>query len=78
MPQLEAMCCGCPVVTAHNSAMIEVVSGRGIIVEGWNIPQWCKAIEDALSINKDFLRYDLSEYDWEQIVERVFRYINFK
>lgn len=78
MPQLEAMSCGCPVVTAHNSAMIEVVSGRGITVEGWNIPQWCKAIEDALLINKDFLRYDLSEYDWKQIVERVFSYINSK
>lgn len=36
IPQLEAMHCGCPVISPHNSAMIEVVSGRGVTIEGWN------------------------------------------
>lgn len=72
LPQLEAMKCGCPVVTAHNSAMIEVVSGRGFTVEGWNIKDWCNTIKKALSIDKASIKYDLSEYDWKNIVERVY------
>lgn len=75
MPQLEAMKCGCPVVTAHNSAMIEVVSGRGFTVEGWDVEKWCDTIKKALSIDKASIEYDLSEYDWKNIVERVYHYI---
>lgn len=75
LPQLEAMRCGCPVVTAHNSAMIEVVSGRGFTVEGWDIEKWCDTIKKALSIDKASIKYDLSEYDWKNIAERVYHYI---
>ena len=28
MPQLEALKCGCPIVTAHNTAMIEIAQGK--------------------------------------------------
>ncbi len=45
MPQLEAMACGCPVISPHNSAMIEVVEGVGETVKGWGKDDWLKTIE---------------------------------
>ncbi|GEO04624.1 hypothetical protein AAE02nite_22880 [Adhaeribacter aerolatus] len=44
MPQLEAMACGCPVVSPHNSAMIEVVEGAGETVKTWHSEDWIAAI----------------------------------
>lgn len=44
LPQLEAMNCGCPVISPHNSAMIEVVFGAGLTVKDWEIDSWLGAI----------------------------------
>ena len=44
LPQLEAMNCGCPVISPHNSAMIEVVFGAGLTVKDWEIDSWLDAI----------------------------------
>lgn len=69
MPQLEAMLCGCPVVTSHNSAMIEVVSGRGITVKGWDKSIWVESIiQGTLQAHK---QYKLNEYDWDIIVTNL-------
>lgn len=79
MPQLEAMSCGCPVITSNNSAMTEVVQGKGITVEGWDESVWLREIERVLidDIYHDKLTNpDLSEYNWEDIINRVYKYIN--
>lgn len=78
LPQAEAMKCGCPVVTAHNSAMIEVVEGAGITVKGWNVNEWCNAIQYALDhsseiIEKQNLR--IKQYDWDLIADSIYRMI---
>ena len=46
MPLLEALKCGCPVLTSHNSAMIEVVSDieGGHTIEGYETEAWIDAI----------------------------------
>ncbi len=75
LPQLEAMRCGAPVITAHNSAMIEVVEGRGITVKGYNINDWCEAIKKALEIDRATLNYNLDEYEWETITRRIKEYV---
>ena len=75
MPQLEAMKCGCPVITAHNSAMIEVVSGRGVTVKGWDVKRWIEAINEVLDSSSRNNTYELNEYDWKKIVLRVKEYI---
>lgn len=75
LPQLEAMRCGAPVVTAHNSAMIEVVEGRGITVKDYDISDWCNAIKKALQIDRNELHYDLEEYEWKNIILRLKEYI---
>lgn len=74
LPQLEAMRCGCKVVTAHNSAMIEVVEGRGITVEGYDKGVWKETIIKSLdSATPD---YDLSEYDWRNVITQFCKYIS--
>ena len=79
MPQLEAMSCGCPVITANNSAMTEVAKGRGILVDGWDEQTWintiCETIENKTKL--DSLRNpDISEYSWERIINDVKKLLN--
>ena len=78
LPQLEAMACGCPVVSPHNSAMIEVVEGRGITIEGWNEEEWIDTISRLLNTPEKLegmRNPDISEYDWEKIILRVKQYV---
>ncbi len=76
LPQLEAMSCYCPVVTSHNSAMIEIVENAGITVKGFNKNDWLEAIK-KVSDNHDYYSercYEKSlDYDWQSIVSKLFR-----
>ena len=78
MPQLEALLCGCPIVTAHNTAMIEVAKGKdgATMVEGYEVANWQKAIlrtlEERPKVNHD----QLSEYDWKDIIHRLQTFID--
>lgn len=49
LPHLEAMTAGCPVIAAANSAVVEVVSDGGCLVEGWDTGRWVQAIEQAFA-----------------------------
>lgn len=78
MPQLEAMACGCPVVSPHNSGMIEVVGDRGMTIKGWDEKVWQDEIMGLLNNPQKLekLRHpDLSEYDWKNIILRVKDYV---
>lgn len=79
MPQLEAMACGCPVVSPHNSAMIEVVEGAGETVKTWEKQDWLEKINQVYQnrdfyINAGFKR--VMEYKKELVVKRLTHYIN--
>jgi len=78
LPQLEAIFCGCPVVTAHNSAMIETTDGRGITVKGWDIDTWIAAIEKALKSDRATFyegKKDMHEYQWDFIIKGLLEYV---
>lgn len=78
LPQLEAMSCGCPVVTAHNSAMIEVVEGAGITVKGWGKKDWINSIEKVYNNRNIYKRKCLkraNEYNWENIINNFEEFI---
>lgn len=71
MPQLEAMLCGCPVVTAHNSAMVEVAEGKSAAttVVGYDAERWIEAIVDMVNRHPEVDQSQLKDYDWTLIVK---------
>ncbi len=74
MPQAEAMKCECPVVTAHNSAMIEVVEGAGVTVKGWNVTEWCNYIDYAIAHSNEIIEKQnqrIKKYDWNLIADSI-------
>ena len=78
LPQLEAMSCGCPVVTAHNSAMIEVVEGAGITVKDWDIEKWTESIEYAINNRQIIIPRQnerLHKYKWEKVTKDLLEYM---
>lgn len=79
IPQLEAMRCGCPVISPYNSAMIEVVGRRGVTIKGWDENVWINNIIKMLHDNDyavQFKNPDTSEYEWKSIINQVANYID--
>ena len=77
MPQLEALLCGCQVVTAHNTAMIEVARAKdgATTVEGYDVGHWHQAIVRALDEHPQVNQSQLREYDWKDIIRRLITFI---
>lgn len=75
MPQLEALYCGCPVVTAHNTAMIEVARGKdgAYTVEGYDPSDWKRAILHVLDSHPTIDQRQLAEYDWVTIIHQFLK-----
>lgn len=72
MPQLEAMLCGCPVVTANNSAMAEVAEHSNLAkaIDGYDPDVWRQAIADTISNPpKEDAPHALDCYDWDIIAD---------
>lgn len=67
LPQLEAMLCGCRVVSPDNSAMSEVVGGRGVLVSSWNKNEWIDTIESYC--NTPVGAVDLSPFLWHNLID---------
>ena len=78
MPQLEALLCGCPIGTAHNTAMIEVAKGKdgATTVEGYEVANWQKAILSTLEEHPKVKQEQLAEYDWQDIIHRLQTFID--
>jgi glycosyltransferase involved in cell wall biosynthesis len=74
LPQLEAMNCGCPVVSSHNSAMIEVVDGAGRTVKGWDVATWCDTILSVYNNREHYRNLGLQrskQYEWAAVVHSI-------
>jgi glycosyltransferase involved in cell wall biosynthesis len=56
LPILEAMACGCPVVTSDSSAMPEIAGGAALLSEPKDPASIAKAITEALGPGRDRLR----------------------
>lgn len=79
MPQLEAMACGCPVVSPHNSAMIEVVMGAGETIKSWNKEEWIKTIEYVSLNPSKYIQagFDrVKTYERQDVIKKLQAYIN--
>jgi glycosyltransferase involved in cell wall biosynthesis len=71
LPLLEAMACGCPIVAAHNSAMVEVVEGAGVTVKSWKINDWLSAIAQLEQNREHYIRLGykrVANFNWENVI----------
>ena len=59
LPPLEAMACGCPVITSNTSSIPEVVGEAGVMVDPYNIEDLAKAMYKVLTNAK--LKEDMVE-----------------
>ena len=73
MPQLESLCCGCPIITSHNSAMIEVADGikGAFTVRGFHKEDWIKTIDNVIKEKPIVDRTRLEKYNWDFIVTNL-------
>lgn len=74
LPQIEAMSCGCPVVTAKNSAMIEVSEGAGVLVEGYEESSWVNGVSFAIEHRREIISLQnkrVKKYSWSNVMEEL-------
>jgi len=75
LPPLEAMACGCPVVTANTSSLPEVVGEAGIMVNPYDTSSLAQAMRRVLTDDKlrdNMIRKGLEQskkFSWEKTAE---------
>ncbi len=82
MPPLEAMKCGCPVITSNNSSLPEVVGDAGIMIDWDSDEQHIAAYEKYYTDEK--YREEMSKkglerakmFSWEKTVDIIIKEIN--
>ncbi len=85
LPILEAMSCGCPVITSNNSSMPEVANDAAILIEALNVMDLKDAIEKVLNNSVDRLDMkkrgfsNINNFSWEKtashavsVIEKTF------
>jgi len=81
LPPLEAMSCGCPVITSNNSSLPEVVGDAGIMIDWDSDEQHINAYERYYfdeDYRKEIAKKGLErskEYSWEKCTENIINVI---
>ncbi|MCM8821624.1 MAG: glycosyltransferase family 4 protein [Candidatus Omnitrophica bacterium] len=77
LPVLEAMACGCPVITSNVSALPEVAGNAAILVNPYSIEQLVEAMEKVLqsSYTRERMRMDglkrAKDFSWEKSARQM-------
>ena len=77
LPILEAMSCGCPVITSKTSSMPEVSGDAAILIDPYEENEMSNAMYEVLTndelrrslIRKGFKRY--KKFSWEKTAEKT-------
>ncbi len=72
LPNLEAMACGCPVITSRNSSLSEIAEGAAILVDPYNIKEIADAMYSVLTDNR--LRNQLIQKGFQRSRQFSWRY----
>lgn len=77
MPQLEAFLCGCPVVTADNSAMNEVAKGKSgsLLIAGYEPNEWIEGLTKFINNHDEVNIHEFDQFDWNRILKEFRSYI---
>ena len=85
LPPLEAMACGCPVISSNISSIPEVVGDASLMIDPYNIEELAKTIYEVLTDNKlreDKIRKGLERkklFSWEKCAGEyleIFKFIS--
>lgn len=77
LPPLEAMQCGCPVITSNNSSLPEVVGNAGMMIDWDSDDQHIEAYEKYYfdeNLRKEFSRKGLERaklFSWKKTVDEI-------
>lgn len=77
LPPLEAMQCGCPVITSNNSSLPEVVGNAGMMIDWDSDDQHIEAYEKYYfdeNLRKEFSRKGLERaklFSWEKTADEI-------
>ena len=81
-PVLEAMACGCPVITSNTSSLPEVVGKAGIMVDPYNTDSLAQAMMQVLTdseLSNNMIRKGLVQsrrFTWEKAAEQTLEVYN--
>lgn len=77
MPQIEALRCGCPVITAHNTAMVEIAENKdgAITIKGYDKEQWIKTIVQMITSKPHVNPQQITQYNWEKVINDLRNHI---
>jgi len=82
LPPLEAMTCGCPVVTSNTSSLPEVVGEAGIMVDPHDTDSLAQAMRQVLTdseLRDNMIRKGLEQskrFSWEKTAEQTLEVYN--
>ncbi len=74
LPILEAMACGCPVVTANVSSMPEIAGGGAVLVDPKNIEGIAKGIKEAIKNRERLIKRGFRQakmFDWKKTAKET-------
>lgn len=79
LPPLEAMACGCPVITSNSSSLPEVVGNASLLIDPCNVDEIVAAIKKVLS--NEHLRNSLrragleraEQFSWQKTAEATLK-----
>ncbi|WP_028992026.1 glycosyltransferase family 4 protein [Thermoanaerobacter thermocopriae] len=81
LPPLEAMACGCPVITSNTSSLPEVVGDAGVMVNPYNVEEIGRAIDLVLSnenLRREMIEKGLKQvqkFSWRKTAEEIYKVI---
>jgi len=77
-PPLEAMACGCPVVTSNTSSLPEVIGDAGLMIHPDDVPGFTQAIESILNdslLRDSLIQQGLSRvknFRWDKTAKKTY------
>jgi glycosyltransferase involved in cell wall biosynthesis len=82
LPPLEAMACGCPVITSNTSSLPEVVGDAAIMTDPYNVDEIANAMYEVLTnqaLRKEMLEKGLNRaktFSWDKAARETMKVYN--
>ena len=82
LPVLEAMACGCPVITSNNSSLPDIVKDKALLIESFNIQTLSVALKSLLNNKELYGFYKNKEFDesyynnWDESAKKILNLFN--